>query len=87
MMEILRYLDLINLLYGCLQDNLKEPSNNILFENEKSGVHKISYFAFVWITIFNTVMIMSKMEKEELVISPENQEKQPRDCQGCVYLS
>ncbi len=36
-----------NLLYGCLQENLKEPENNILFKNRKSGVHKISYFVFV----------------------------------------
>jgi hypothetical protein len=38
---------LINVLYICLEDNLKEPANNILFENKKSGVHKTTYFVFV----------------------------------------
>lgn len=33
-----------NLLYGCLQDNLKEHADNILLDNKKPGVHKTTYF-------------------------------------------
>ncbi len=48
---------------------------------------KINYFIFIRITIFNIVMLLSKKDKEKLVIKLANEGKTTRDIAKEVHIS